>query len=711
MPYGTVEGATSLPPQVQGVSKGLLRVSLDDIITWTASKPRPEHLFARISWWGDAPGIQTDVPLRPSGTSVSFQLRAGPAHISNYLCDMGSLDILIMQPSNASKAIGKVTLDTKAIAKAGLAPFQQALPVLGLKSGSTIGTLPLTVEIIYADGIQTPALEAAQSADRVSVPTPGSRANGPVSLGHPGTAGSTPQERIGGLSSQEPPHNTAATTRKEGSALTSRDGRCCVTVRIDSALQLPAPPNIPSDENGSPTNRFHSSSFVYVSAVWQRDRSRRVNTHLAAAQSVPAAGGHAAVWRSEVEVQVDAAAFQSAASGTLPGVLDGPLLLLNVWRSGAPTPDPGTLLEELALSSSNKRAAVATPFDRLIGCAAVDLGVLLREGQAEDRYPLVNAQHQIQGVIKACVTPNMHLAEVLNEIIRSEIYENTGTLSSGVVAAGEAATSGADEGGAKKLTSTSLYDVRGMGSPQISAPPGSGNSAPSDTLLAAKQQYAWSGSDSDGEDALGMVGVSFEGAVSCSEDEMEEEKERVQAPRAPQLITQDWMFDICRGIGEQKSSKAEEDRGAASANAHATVSGGTATKPQRGPSEASDGDKSKGIVFKNRLLPGVVMVGPDGIALEPTIAISNHSGGGGGDEHTRQAAAPAALSGPSMASSNAVRPIDTIHHSSLDGDWLFGFRKQTRQQQQPVPRPLPAGLISSQFAPMASQSPEKNQKQ
>jgi hypothetical protein len=40
--------------------------------------------------------------------------------------------------------------------------------------------------------------------------------------------------------------------------------------------------------------------------------------------------------------------------------------------------------------------------------------------------------------------------------------------------------------------------------------------------------YAWSGSDSDGDDALALVGVAFEGAVSPGFSDVEEEEQQQQ---------------------------------------------------------------------------------------------------------------------------------------------------------------------------------------
>ena len=785
MSSNTIECATSLPPRVQGVAKGLLKFSVQDINSWVAAKVRPAHLFARIVWWGDAPGVETDVPLRPDGTSVAFPIRAGQCHLCDYLRDMKELDILIMEPSDAPKAIGKVTLNTAAIADAGLAPFQQALPVIGIKTGSPIGTLPIRLDFVYSGAMHTNSLEntgvihpgSKDGVEGVEILTPCTglpETSLPLRNNGVGTAGSTPQDTTG--------TGTLGEAVKGGSSTNVTDNRCCVQVRIDSAMQLPPPPDAPgpsssSENSSSSSKRFESSCFVYASAVWQRDRSQKVNTQLAAAQDVAAAGGYAAVWRSEVEVQVDPEAFKSAATGDLQGVLDGPLLLINVWRSGAPTPDPGTLLEELALSSCDKQPAVTTPFDRLIGCAAIDLGVLLREGQAEDRYPLVNAQHQVQGVIKACVTPNMHLAQVLNTIIRCDIYNSTapdtelmtlhvetprkgGMNNGGGAGAGGAVgiptLDAAMNGDAASLTVGGQYGNMGTESMNNNDDPpitsggvsaGESSAFPGQKFqfnarLAEKQQYAWSGSDSSDDDALGMLGVSFEGAVSCSDDETEirAARERARNGRAPLIINQDWMFDICKNTGAKEGGGGGSDNidvgnsnyGEDTAPAilithhhhHHHHRRHVERQPVRSPmAEKADKerDQKKPIVFKNVLLPGVVAVGNDGITPQHTLEggfISVHEGGGSVHTEATPVPAPALtaaipLPGPSTINTTAIpRVSDDLHHSSLNQDWLFGIGNQNNFQQHvhqsSVPRPLPPGLTPSQFAPMADQfSPNK----
>jgi hypothetical protein len=736
-----------LPPQVQGSSpKGDLDLIFSNLNWTSTSKPRPQHLFARITWWGDASATHHDVPLHYSEykipTSIQFPLFSSAAYLASYLNDLAVLEISILRVEAAPKVIAKVSVNTAAISNAGLATWNEAVPVVDIKSGACLGTLQIKLDINYRPrppsiGVVSssaasyftsglpPHVETQRNSERADQEVAAALQNLNLVATEAGnainaTAASAATAEVVAVEivgtcvdtietpATEPPLHVASTATEEEeeekedrfdqdddflmqqtttentsihyetTPTTLPDQQYAVNVRVDSAFELVFPPELTS------------SCLLYASVVWQRDRSQRVHSHLTASQQVPLAATegssstsnfgaktqskqpqHAAVWRSELELQVSlepflAVATQVSSTQTTSTILDGPLLLINVWRSGIPREDPVVLLEQVHM----KQAAVSTPFDQLVGCAAVDLSSLLRQQnhqqepshrQIEGRFPLVSAQHQVQGVVKACVAPNSHLSAALDQIRAT----NLNIISSAAAAATAAAATAT--GGLK-------YTVREV----ITQPQG------------RKQEYAWSGSDSDDDgDAMAMIGVSFQGAVSCSEDEdhhmdVEEEDNNTTKKKPLGLINQDWMFNICKNVGNLEEQGEEEfifhqQHAAEGANTEAEVVV----------------EKKPAVVFKNRLLPGVVM-------STRSVPYVNASDFGGSTQKV-----PPSLP---MLRQTAPRPSppQLPHHSSgLNADWLFGIEQQQQNQQGETTRqlsrrptlPLPPEGTINQFAP------------
>jgi hypothetical protein len=788
----------SLPPQVQGSSiKGDLDLIFGSLNWTSTTKPRPQHLFARILWWGDASATTHDIPLyhsRDSQTNVNsirFPLVSSAAHIARYLNDMTVLEIIILHAEAAPKAIAKVSINTAAIADTGLATFNsEAVPVVALQTGIVLGSLQIKFDINYRPpprfGFSAPddliksresvgqevatALESLNIMENMipvqenqpldsSLPIASASVTIPehqnlaMDLEHSsidqcdtlGTEALSPTSRATGRKKEKDDDgggngnvidvatevNIQDDIDQMKMQTTSQHDQYYVRVKVDSAFEL----LLPSQQQQQHAQSRDSS--VYASVVWQRDRSQRVHTHLTGSQEVPFAvitgttdneqqHRHAAVWRSDLELKVNIEPFAAAATDFFSrdknistGLLEGPLLLINVWESGImPNKDPVALLEQLQRASSlssQKEAAVSTPFDQLLGCAAVDLSPFVHQTQPtnrqiEGRFPLVNAQHQVQGFVKACVSPKSHLNAALDGLCIPPKYD------------GEAGAAGGDF----NFTRISIS---------------SENRVQQSQRGGRKQEYAWSGSDSDDDgDGMGMVGVCFDGAVSCSDGEedqqgdgdssviggdfsihgnrdeiMEIEGDRKKASGISGLITHDWMFDISKNVqGHQEKVQEEEEKedGKSGSGFYFCQQEQVEEEEDEEAKMVVSKEKKKPVVFKNKLLPGVV-VSPRKVTPYVWNASEFANGGrrvsgDGGNSPTYQDAALPILPPPQQQQQPSLPPQTrhiAHHHPGLHSDWLFGIQQQQQQkQQQPQSqngRQSPPEVSANQFAPMA----------
>ncbi|KAL4537245.1 hypothetical protein Ndes2526B_g04849 [Nannochloris sp. 'desiccata'] len=782
----------SLPPQVQGSSiKGDLDLIFGSLKWTSTSKRRPQHLFARIVWWGDESATTHDIPLFYSrdtqtnaNSSIQFPLVSSAAHIARYLNDLAVLEINFLQVEASPKAIAKVSINTAAIANTGLATFNDTVMVIALQTGAVLGSLQIKFDINYRpparSGYSVPAAmiksresvgqEVAAALESLKKSTESAMAEKerPLLENSPAaTASTTITEqqnpvmefeqsihKIDASGGIEPPLPTSRATEERQKEeekddvvavaapkvkaqddgkmqTTSQHGQHSVLVRVDSAFELLPPSQ--KHANSMPASAQSKNSLVYASLVWQRDRSQRVHTHLTGSQEVPLAletsaptaqneqhQRHAAVWKSELELKVNIEPFVAAATefsgnkNNSTGLLDGPLLLINVWRSGMmPNSDPVAMLEQLHLasaSSTKKEAAVSTPFDQLIGCAAVDLSSFVHQKeptkrQIEGRFPLISAQHQVQGVVKACVIPNSPLAAALDDLIPPK---------------------SASEVADREFNFTQ-----------------SENMFQQSQLGGRKQEYAWSGSDSDDEgEAMAMLGVTFEGAVSCSDgddvdgdggeylnghraDSMDIEGEEKKAPQG--LINQDWMFDICKNIGNQEKEEGDDGNGGGSGGGNVGFHFYQQQQQEEEHEEEMVFKEKKPVVFKNRLLPGVIMssrevtyLSASDFAESGTRILDLGNDILGGENGVAPPAPPtyqvAALpylpqhqqQHQQQQQCPSLPPQTTRishHHPGLNGDWLFGIQQQQEQaqsQQSQHGRPPPPEVTANQFAPMAN---------
>ena len=268
----------------------------------------------------------------------------------------------------------------------------------------------------------------------------------------------------------------------------------------------------------------------------------------------------------------------------------------------------------------------------------------------QGRFPLVDAKHQVKGTLKLAVVPNDALQEVLRKMRSSRIQrspssekdrmDHTKESTTAAPREGqeeakierEAESNGGGDGGASATDAADGSSSPHAGAPQSIAD--ASNAPEAKALLddgvnllptmprtsvadrkrserggvQSKERYAWSGSDSDDDAVIDVVGVCFEGAVSCSDEEealgdssghrpeAAIEKNHVRggvdtdSAAAKLLVTEDWMFDI----GKPNHSK--DVQGSTSRNQPSVAQPTT-------PNDASDaaGSERRKVAFKNKL--------------------------------------------------------------------------------------------------------------
>lgn len=436
-----------------------------------------------------------------------------------------------------------------------------------------------------------------------------------------------------------------------------------VAVTIESAFQLP------------------DQTLVYVSAAWQGDRSRKAFTPMTAVHDVLSLG-LTAVWHYTVEVGIPFQEFEKAAmvlasskpgtcsSSPTLGIMDGPLVLLHLWRWG------GGNIVDIGGPADALPTTEPTPFDTLIGCAALDLSHLVEYPFLHSRFPIVSARHEVCGAVKARVEPSEDLAAALNALCPSRRLDDVSALPP-VLKMGEVAPVGPTSGlPAQEKASHEEEFHRETQKP----------------FEGTVQRYAWSGSDSDDGDAACLVGVAFQGAVSCSDDDFDCQQAVPASRKAPALIMEDWLFDITRRDGASAMGEQEGDDD----DGRAEESG-----VQRIQKDGGSSDAPRRVKFKNTLLPGVVMMPARAHEAQERPAVVN-SGGVFGSRAGHQPSSSDGNNIPESSTSPALADTPTTgmpDSAFKDGDWMFGIGHAILRTPEDE-SDGPASRVVNQFLPM-----------
>lgn len=663
MQLNMIYSSLKLPPKVFGPQRGLLSITIEDFWLQTAQR----NCSLRLAFWGSTHADKIDLSTEEKKTIV-YTVHVPEHTFKNYLRDAHEFVFTLhLNDNEDSPLVGIVSIDMYSL----LAHENSSLATLPVMSNSTqIGSLSL--KISFEDS-PNPKFSIQNTILTTDAPQYAS-------------------------SSQN-------STPKSSLSPTTSPRHCSLHVSISSAFQL----NITNVH--LPTGEYDDMgiSFVYCSISsrpMQSLATPKTTTHLAAVHEVPPLG-HSVVWNAQFDIPLSDTdfhfsdfemenAFQvhqrplrpkeiSPPNDTLHAKEHSLLLSLNVWRSRGPHKDPADLLAAMA-SNSHRESAVASPRDVLIGSCVVDAmpflsDAVLRHGSGdnghgkekrrvhtttvEDKFELVNAAHERQGVIKVCIEPN-------HELLAWLVSKRIGCASGSHICSSDDTGDDGDDAvdpcidavsHGPLTTATTMdvplasYDGTVNGNPPpgpaavlpcISAPRVPAHDTTGHTVRDTKEkkvQYAWSGSDSDDDlDGMAMVGMAFEGAVSCSDDEYTEsfqspplsthgdarETTRAEGKETQrnqrQLIDDDWLFDISRpvndsashalsaGAADNNSSSSskkniEEDSGEVPNLVAAMISAMQAHDTSIEKSDGTD-DTKPAIKFKNALLPGVVSAGP-----------------------------------------------------------------------------------------------------
>ena len=569
-----------------------------------------------------------------------------------------------------------------------------------------------------------------------------------------------------------------------------KDSPYKLEVNIESAFHLPSDDKDSGHRSRSNKGADGGSYVAFASIMMQRYREGRQYTHPATVVNVPGVGGRTAVWRSHLSLSVhDLDAFVTKESFahhiadalvTLDNKYDcqlcesdssvqhGPLLVVNVWRYGGGVEDKNSIgrLASLSLEERRRAAVKWTPFDTLIGSAAIDIRRYLcreivskaspRSGSNEqgtdilenhrnprrDRktdqisdynmlleglFPLVDAKYQVKGTIKLSAKPNDALRDVLmqlrNGTCKKAADPENDANSYSIKITDDLAHFGSDNTAKSRkepeISINSSHSDNEKRENQIAISEGNAVDPPKNVCRVATDgmasmklpafnniaknkygtnegesgkkspvKYAWSGSDSD-EDCLGAVGICFEGAVSCSDEELLQtgDTQGNVEKTSNALIAEDWMFDI----GKTEYSNQDEIQ--------------FDTKTGLDKTYSSNTKENRDIVFKNRLPKAYA----DTTAVTNKVILDNSNIRDNNEAKTLSVSRgeDAILKNYPVDFDQDKRPENAMESVELknedgilDPDWRFVLHNPQDRKHQNIMEPGVSGSCLRQYSPM-----------
>ncbi|CAG9464248.1 unnamed protein product [Pedinophyceae sp. YPF-701] len=133
----------SLPPEVQGIVRGTLRLDLGPL-AWKRSG-QPERVAVGVKWWGEQ-GYGTVITVGTSTCeSLAYKICCGPHNFARYLRDMQHLELHLTDAENG-RPVGVVSVATSALD--AHAPLRGAFTVHGAH-GRPAGELHIALSMQY----------------------------------------------------------------------------------------------------------------------------------------------------------------------------------------------------------------------------------------------------------------------------------------------------------------------------------------------------------------------------------------------------------------------------------------------------------------------------------------------------------------------------------------------------------------------------------
>jgi hypothetical protein len=278
-----------------------------------------------------------------------------------------------------------------------------------------------------------------------------------------------------------------------------------------------------------------SQPNVYVTVGMLKDRSDQQTTRLVpctkAADGMHArwtgAGGENSPFVFETRTICDCA--KSSDEQDAGARMESPILRAGLWKSG-----PVTQFHDFSRMADKVGVASISPFDELIGSAVVvPTGALAQKDGVE--LPLYNSELEKTGKIHLRIVPGVPIHPEQGDV-SSELKERE-KISRSEGEKAEAEVIVVDEKSA--LDYEILSSMKTLALHTIPRK----EDTKEEFGTNGEQKYAWSASDS--EDAT-MVGVEYEGAVSCSDDdEAILSRQEIDTSSAPHSqLNDEWIFGI-----------------------------------------------------------------------------------------------------------------------------------------------------------------------
>ena len=502
------ENVASLPPKVSGLPQGWLRlcISLDSqsgTALFQDCQKGGDRVILGVLWWGDDAKNRVHVPVSCEGVAiVPFAVRTSFDRLRDYFRDAedGCLQLFLMsEVSDRCRTLGKCSLSLRDLFLGeDLQPDSQILK----------RCIDVNVNDVRRD-VST-QLVASGTCDVE------------ISFAH----GALP------MHSKTPEHGRSVSISAD-SSLSDPSIEMCSSWCSDICNLKIEVLSVTFESRYAPLNL--SQPNVYVTVGMLKDRSDQQTTRLV--PCTKAADGMHAKWNGsdgdtspfvfETRTLCDCA--KSSGVQDAGACMESPILRAGLWKSG-----PVTQFHDFSKMAQHVGVTSISPFDELIGSAVlVPTGALAQKDGVE--LPLYNSELEKTGKI--------HLRIVPGAPIHAEQGDVSSTLKEGdKVSRSEEEKEEAEEVVVDEKSALDYEILSSMKTLALHTIPRKEDTK-EEAGINGEQKYAWSASDS--EDAT-MVGVEYEGAVSCSdEDEAILSQQEVNPSSEPRSqLNDEWIFGI-----------------------------------------------------------------------------------------------------------------------------------------------------------------------
>ena len=122
----------TVPPRVSGPTRFMMGIKCQRMTLKLNSASKSTNAVVHVKWWGEEEGVtlhplNINSSIKSSGiTSFSWSVKCLKKQLSDYLSDMGNLNIIIL---DGEKTIGIVRVPVSAFAKDPIRPINSFYPI------------------------------------------------------------------------------------------------------------------------------------------------------------------------------------------------------------------------------------------------------------------------------------------------------------------------------------------------------------------------------------------------------------------------------------------------------------------------------------------------------------------------------------------------------------------------------------------------------